>query len=180
MTSYTLMIDKNDKEMSWAFIPNDLWLIILRGFLAQEANRIALAGISKLDDAPTHERFPKLKQKHLRDCELKWNWELASGKVIKSIYSLALFHYDKSLQEQFENVEFRQWNLTSDSFPYEKLFFFRDEQIILQADSLESILMFPKLSTNQVALLKSLDTRIAPNLHSFRQDEITLSYIERD
>jgi hypothetical protein len=174
MTSYSLIIDKNDKKLTWGFIPNDLWLIILKGFLAQEANRIALEGISKIEDVPSNERFPKIKQKHIRDCELKWNWELASGKVIKSSYSLALFHYDKSVQEQFEKVEFHQWNLTSNDFPYEKIFFFRDEQIILQVDSLESILTFQKLSPNQVALLKSLDPRIAPNLHERSTSEIKI------
>jgi hypothetical protein len=180
MTSYQLILDKNDKNLTWARFPDDLWLIILQGFLAREANRIALDGIAKLEDLPSNEPFPELKLKYIRDCELKWKWVTPSGKLIKSSYSLALFPYNKSVQEQFEKVKFNSWNITSEYYPCEKLFFFREEELVLHADSLESTLIFPKLTTNQIALLKSLDPRIAPNLHLFRQDEIILSYIEHN
>jgi hypothetical protein len=180
MSSYLLMIDKNDVEMSWARFPNDLWLIILHGFLAKQANRIALDGISKIEDLPSSEQFSELKQKHIHDCELRWKWAIPSGKLMITNYSLALFQYDKLVQAQFEKVKFSWWNVTSNDYPYEEFFFFRGEELILRADSLESTLKFPKLSTNQISLLKELDPRIAPNLHTFRQDEITLSCIEPD
>jgi hypothetical protein len=177
MTDYQLIMDKDDHLMTWGSIPNDLWMNILTHFVLVEADCIAFDGIQTREDISKITGFRDWSLQRSSNCELSIKFENQLKKEVLISYKLALFVYNHELHEKIASVGFQYWYVTSEDYPVDNLFFFRNRELLMIATAYESSIVFYGLSNEDLANLQACDKRISANLLEVPISETHLNYM---
>jgi len=168
------MMDKNDANKSWGFIPDDLWQNILSKFAIQYANRIAFSRLEHAESIEPSEILQDWQPKHIVPCQLTFSWVNKLGQPLRQSHNLSLFEYTEELNDQLLNVPFSAWSVTSDTLPVDELLFFRDNKLLLHTIHYENWITFYGLTENQLKTLHAADKRISVNLYESNESEIEI------
>lgn len=159
------MINSNDNNLKWDILPDDLWKEIVSEFLSKQVTHIGFKTIKNQSDDPKQSiALDSWNLIYVKNYLLKINWNNQLGETLQLIQDISVFEYDQRIGNELAQVKFSYWNKTSAQYPIEEIFFFKKEQLLLIADTLESILTFPELDNKQLQSLKAIDKRINQNL----------------
>jgi len=140
--NYILMYNANDEEMSWGFIPDELWKRIVVNFIDKQVTGIAFDNIASLGDIANH---PFLDELHLSvnyHCTLKTSFRNKLGKLLQSEESLLVFDYHDEMKTLINQTPFHQWTATNDDIGIDDIYFFKNDLLLMSITAHESQIVF--------------------------------------
>lgn len=90
-------------------------------------------------------------------------WKNKLGKTLQTQKNLAIFDLTEKWLQDFAEIPYERWSMTNETHPVDKIYFFKDQSLILQTDTLESTILF-WLDYEQQKLLESIGKEISTNL----------------
>lgn len=163
MQKYVLQIDRNEDEMSWGFIPNSLWKIILRDFVQKHADGLGFDGILHGGDLSQIFGLEQWNPNTSFRCEILTSFLNKQNNRISVSRKMAVFPYIAEAKHVLQNVDFDQWKSYNVKYPIDYLYLFKGHRILMEAIPFESTLVF-YLDSGLYTELIQLDQLLKDNL----------------
>jgi hypothetical protein len=165
MASYTLMMNLDEAEETWSFVPNDLWDAILRRFLLPLVDGIAFEGVADHRAASRLAVFDDVHGQPATACDVRIEFLNELGTQVVAEHPLLRFTFTPQLQQRLAEIDFDEWSATSAQYPADSLFFFDHDRLIANATPVDALISFYDAAVDEVEALTAIDDRIARNLH---------------
>jgi hypothetical protein len=169
MKTRLLIMNRNDARGTWGHISDDLWQNLLNHFAMKYANRIAFGGMADVETMKSIKVFQDWQPEYISNCSLRFTVEPESMKR-----NLAVFSFDNELSDKIASVQFSEWFVTSEYYPVDELYFFRNEELLFHTVHYESWITFYGLTEDQLKTLYAADKRIAANLYESNEMDIEI------
>jgi hypothetical protein len=142
-----------------------LWTNIITGFLDKTCDQF---GFNSVGDSQAIERikcFADWQPPFIEMADVTIEWSPPIGGTVSAEESFALFEYDEQSSERIKWPMFHWWNVEDNDYPSDRIYFFRDGQLVLRVEPFEIGFLFCNLSRNDVELLIAVDDRIHRHLN---------------
>lgn len=161
MSRYSLIINKNDENMSWDFIPDSLWKTILRDFVSKNVDGVGFGGITSQADI---QKIAGFEVDLPFKCKVHTTFYNKTNQKLEQSFELTVVAYTSKLSDRIESVPFNQWDAVNEEYPVDHLFFFSGTTLILEAIPYESTIVFHLDEAQHNQLIK-LDPLMENNLY---------------
>lgn len=146
----------------------EFWHELLEAFLAPRCSGF---GFSDIQSPPELEKFlcfadwqPKL----LAKASIEFEWTVAASTRKSSRQSLAVFELCPQAVQRLLRTKFYSWTVTSDTYPADRLYFFDNSELLLEAEPYEGTLMFYGAPAEIDAALKEIELEAVEHLDRSR------------